>query len=181
MTDNMMDRSNLSTRGRVKRFTAFMLILAMLITGLPVSGFNLKEVKAADPPETGEYTGGMQYYDYMTQKWSDFLWYRSFESLWEAAVSHPGQQVYVKLFKDVKADNTKYRSFGKDKGFKDGAIYVPKGSNIRLDLAGHMIDRHLTLYDLSDPLNYWKGYSVIRVEENSTLTVKIIQNISMLI
>lgn len=172
MTDNMMDRSNLSTRGRVKRFTAFMLILAMLITGLPVSGFNLKEVKAADPPETGEYTGGMQYYDYMTQKWSDFLWYRSFESLWEAAVSHPGQQVYVKLFKDVKADNTKYRSFGKDKGFKDGAIYVPKGSNIRLDLAGHMIDRHLTLYDLSDPLNYWKGYSVIRVEENSTLTVE---------
>lgn len=172
MTDNMMDRSNLSTRGRVKRFTAFMLILAMLITGLPVSGFNLKEVKAADPPETGEYTGGMQYYDYMTQKWSEFLWYRSFESLWEAAVSHPGQQVYVKLFKDVKADNTKYRSFGKDKGFKDGAIYVPKGSNIRLDLAGHMIDRHLTLYDLSDPLNYWKGYSVIRVEENSTLTVE---------
>lgn len=172
MTENMMERSNLSTRGRVKRFTAFMLILAMLITGLPVSGFNLKEVKAADPPETGEYTGGMQYYDYMTQKWSEFLWYRSFESLWEAAVSHPGQQVYVKLFKDVKADNTKYRSFGKGKGFKDGAIYVPKGSSIRLDLAGHMIDRHLTLYDLSDPRNYWKGYSVIRVDEDSTLTVE---------
>ena len=172
MTENIMDRSNLSARGRIKRFTAFMLTLAMLITGLPVSGFNLKEVKAADPPETGVYIGGMQYFDYMTQKWSDLLWYNSFASLWEAAVSHPGQQVYVKLFKDIRADDSNKRSFGSGKGFKDGAIYVPKGCRIRLDLAGHIIDRHLTLYDKSNPLNYWKGYSVIRVESDATLTVE---------
>lgn len=172
MTEERARCGLLNFKSRYMRLTAFMLILAMLITGLPVSGFNLKEVKAGDPAEESNYVGGMQYYDFISQKWSDFLWYRTFEELWQAAVNHPYKQVYVKLFKDIRADDTNQRSFGKGKGFKDGAIYVPDGCSIRLDLAGHVIDRHLTLYDKEDPYNFWKGYSVIRVESNATLTVE---------
>lgn len=102
------------------------------------------------------------------------LWYSDFESFWNAAIlGDAATPATARLFKDWIADSSKKRSFGKSgNGFTGGTIFVPKGAYVTLDLNGHMIDRHLTCYDMSDPRNYWKGYSVITVAENAYLTIK---------
>lgn len=48
-------------------------------------------------------------------------------------------RISVEIYDDLNADSN--GSFGSGEGFKNGAIYIPNGSKITLDLRGHTINR----------------------------------------
>ena len=67
----------------------------------------------------------------------------------EAYQNNPNSYVKVILGKDwvatIPNDSTKVNDFGvEEAAFSSGRIWVPKGTNIELDLAGYTIDRNLT-------------------------------------
>lgn len=86
----------------------------------------------------------------------------TFATVWNYAVT-AGDSGTVTLRADVTAENG---SFGNGVGFNDGAILVPQGVEITLDLNGHTLDRGLVGKNISVPKG--KG-SVIIV--NGTLNL----------
>lgn len=73
----------------------------------------------------------------------EFVGYTDFTTGWNAAVAAASAR--VTLFDDWTATGDgSNNSFGTGDGFTSGAILVPGGKNITLDLNGHNIDRALT-------------------------------------
>ena len=159
MTEEKTKRNKSNGRSRWTRFLAMFLTVATVVTGLPLSDLFTNEVKAA----TGKVVGTVTVVGIKSTDYS------SFKEMWQDALKESKLGFYpeVKLKADwLASDPWGDCSFGSGEGFKNGALYVPKGQHIVLDLNGYMIDRHSLLRD------YKSNGSVILVDSKAWLYVK---------
>ncbi len=83
----------------------------------------------------------------------------------KTSLEQGGTRQVVTLNKDWFADddpNAYFKSFGPDSkpGFERGALYVPDGANIVLDLNGHKVDRNFAALD-TDEGKYFRTYGYV--------------------
>ena len=108
-----------------KRLFSLLLVISMLLTWIPAAG-----AVTFDP--LGE--GPVRYLvDGVTRS-------STLQTAWNAAVA-ANNSATVTLRQDLTGTNG---SLGTGAGFRGGALLVPRGTKVTLDLAGHYLDRKLT-------------------------------------
>ena len=95
----------------------------------------------------------------------EFFVYQRHDFGWDDAMKHIKSDQIKSVTIDLYADwNAKDGVFGtRDNGFSDGALYIPEGENVTVNLNGHTINRGLE--------EEWDDGEVIHIDENATVTI----------
>ena len=95
----------------------------------------------------------------------EFFAYQRHDFGWDDAMKHIKSDQIKSVTIDLYADwNAKDGVFGtRDNGFSDGALYIPEGENVTVNLNGHTINRGLE--------EEWDDGEVIHIDENATVTI----------
>ena len=95
----------------------------------------------------------------------EFFAYQRHDLGWDDAMKHIKSDQIKSVTIDLYADwNAKDGVFGtRDNGFSDGALYIPEGENVTVNLNGHTINRGLE--------EEWDDGEVIHIDENATVTI----------
>ena len=95
----------------------------------------------------------------------EFFAYQRHDFGWDDAMKYIKSDQIKSVTIDLYADwNAKDGVFGtRDNGFSDGALYIPEGENVTVNLNGHTINRGLE--------EEWDDGEVIHIDENATVTI----------
>ena len=126
---------------------------AICVTAIPASAGGYYEI-VLEGVDTNGCNWAISLHENFEEGWNEAIYYAThLEEAWNSAERYETEaereegakgfvRIEVTLYGDWNADSN--GSLGSGIGFKDGAIYIPKGASITVNLAGNTINRGVT-------------------------------------